>query len=115
MIWAVLNIYITKPNGIQEWKLHNWKENLIKCFDAPVEFSVASAFGSAHIEATLFFLPDTYSLPLSKLIRTWRIFIEHPPKTPLNTGSDFVEWNSSTQNAFSGWVAILLSCQQLRS
>jgi hypothetical protein len=24
--------------------------------------------------------------------------------------TDFVEWNSSTQNAFTGWVAILRLC-----
>jgi hypothetical protein len=27
--------------------------------------------------------------------------------------TDFVEWNSSTQNAFSGWVAILCLCYTL--
>jgi hypothetical protein len=40
-------------------------------------------------------------------------FMELPSKPRWTVVTDSVEWNSSTQNAFSSWVAILLPCQKL--
>lgn len=39
--------------------------------------------------------------------------MEVSPKNVVEKWSHFVQLNSSTQNAFSGWVAILLLCQRL--
>jgi hypothetical protein len=103
-----------KVIATQKLKAHNCKEQLKKFFSYPMQVQYVLHLLSCTHQDDIRLRAKHFAIKadrfLQSLAGSFSNFLLNSRWTVI---TDFVEWNSSTQNAFSGWVAILRLCSTL--